>query len=136
MLHNDPRSWQAGPVTARPLRRLLGGVLLAVVVLGGALATAGAQPPETTTPPVASTLSPRGSTVPTQPSIIPAPNSGEAPADAGERGGALQGALFFLVCGGIVLLFLLVWRDSRRKRRAQGRLAGRRADTPAGPVSR
>jgi hypothetical protein len=56
------------------------------------------------------------------PDIIPMPNSGQAPRDAGERGGWMQEALFFSICGAIAGLGGLAWRDSRRKRRRQGRL--------------
>ena len=59
------------------------------------------------------------------PHIIPRPNSGRAPSDPGERGGWMQEALFFAMCAAIVLMAGLVWRDSRKKRRAQGRLAPR-----------
>lgn len=48
--------------------------------------------------------------------IIPRPNSGEAPEEAGDRGGALQllvlGLVVVAVAGGIAL----VVRDSRRSR--------------------
>ena len=56
------------------------------------------------------------------PEIIPMPNSGRAPQDAGERGGWMQQGLFFAICAAIAGLGGLAWRDSRRKRRRQGRL--------------
>ncbi len=62
------------------------------------------------------------------PHIIPQPNAGRAPRDAGERGGWMQEALFGLLCAVLVLIGLLIWRDSRRKRRA---LAGSGQGQPA-----
>lgn len=56
------------------------------------------------------------------PDIIPAPYSGTPPADDGERGGWMQSVLFFSICGAILLLAALAWRDGRRKLRQQGRL--------------
>lgn len=61
-----------------------------------------------------------------QPRSIPMPNSGAAPRDSGERGGVLQEAVFFGICGVILGGIGLVWWESRRKRRAQGRLPARR----------
>jgi hypothetical protein len=58
------------------------------------------------------------------PGIIPEPGSGREPRDAGERGGWMQSTLFFLLCGAIVLIGLLVWRESRRARRRGGTRQG------------
>lgn len=63
--------------------------------------------------------------------IIPAPNSGAAPRDAGDRGGALQLAVF-----GLILLFgvVAVWRVSsgaRKAERAREEVARRAAEGPA-----
>ncbi len=44
------------------------------------------------------------------------PNQGMEPQDAGDPGGWLQQSLFFLICGGIVVITLLVWRSSHRAR--------------------
>ncbi|MDY7106867.1 MAG: hypothetical protein S0880_37310 [Actinomycetota bacterium] len=58
------------------------------------------------------------------PGIIPAPNSGVEPADAGKRGGAYQTVLFVAVCTAIAAIYALAVRDSRRSKRR-----GDRADT-------
>ena len=52
--------------------------------------------------------------------IIPRPDSGVAPEDAGDRGGALQTLLFVIVVGGVVLIAGLVVRESRRARAERG----------------
>ncbi len=52
--------------------------------------------------------------------IIPRPNSGAAPEDAGDRGGALQTVLFVAVLGGVVVIGALVVRESRRVRAERG----------------
>lgn len=54
------------------------------------------------------------------PGIIPRPNSGVAPSDPGDRGGALQGAVFFLLVGVVAGVGLFVWRQSRRIRSERG----------------
>ncbi len=59
-------------------------------------------------------------TAPPAPGIIPDPNSGTPPEDAGDRGGALQIVLFVAVIGGIGLIAFLVWRESRRRRDERG----------------
>jgi uncharacterized protein HemX len=46
--------------------------------------------------------------------IIPAPNSGSAPQDAGDRGGALQLGLLALVAAAIGCTVLVLVRQSRR----------------------
>jgi hypothetical protein len=55
--------------------------------------------------------------VPSQ-DIIPAPGSGEAPDEAGDRGGALQLAVLAVVLTGIAAAILVVVRQSRRARRS------------------
>ena len=55
------------------------------------------------------------SQVPTQ-DIIPEPNSGSEPEDAGDRGGALQTVLFVGIIGMIVAGGAIVVRQSRRAR--------------------
>ena len=52
--------------------------------------------------------------------IIPRPDSGVEPEDAGDRGGALQTLLFVIVVGGVVLIIGLVVRESRRVRAERG----------------
>ncbi len=52
--------------------------------------------------------------------IIPRPNSGVEPDDAGDRGGALQSLVFVLVLVGIALIIGLIVRESRRKRAERG----------------
>ena len=48
--------------------------------------------------------------------MIPRPNSGVAPKDIGDRGGAAQLALMVVTFGGVMLIGLLVVRESRRAR--------------------
>ena len=48
--------------------------------------------------------------------IIPEPNSGRAPDDAGDRGGVLQGVVFFLIVVGVGGVVALAVRESRRNR--------------------
>ncbi len=52
--------------------------------------------------------------------IIPRPDSGVEPEDAGDRGGALQTLVFVVVVGGVVLIGGLVVRESRRARSERG----------------
>lgn len=59
--------------------------------------------------------------------IIPRPNSGQEPADAGDRGGALQILVFVAIVAGVGTLVVLATRDVRR-----GRDRARTAD-PAEP---
>lgn len=59
-------------------------------------------------------------TAPPAPDIIPQPNSGTPPEDAGDRGGALQIVLFVAVIGGIGVIAFLVWRESRKARAERG----------------
>ena len=86
--------------------RFLALVLLALSVLL-APASAAAQDSESTTTTVAS--------VPDQ-DIVPKPNTGEAPHDAGDRGGALQLAVLGLVALAIGGTIAVVVRQSRRAR--------------------
>ncbi|MGH9227604.1 MAG: hypothetical protein ACRD07_02550 [Acidimicrobiales bacterium] len=48
--------------------------------------------------------------------IIPEPNSGRAPRDAGDRGGALQGLVLLFVVIGVGGIAVLAVRESRRAR--------------------
>ena len=83
--------------------------LLAVVVLaiGLQVAPAAAQDPPSTTTTLAE--------VPAQ-DIIPAPDTGEEPHEAGDRGGALQLAILGMLVLGMGGAVLLVVRQSRRAR--------------------
>ncbi len=56
------------------------------------------------------------------------PNQGMDPQSPGDPGGWLQQSLFFLICGAIVVIALLVWRSSHRAR-------SRRSDAGLDPVS-
>ncbi|MBN2624618.1 MAG: hypothetical protein JXA83_14665 [Acidimicrobiales bacterium] len=57
--------------------------------------------------------------------IIPKPNSGRHPAEAGDRGGALQVLVLGLIVAGVGGIAAMVMRESRRNRR----------DQPSGPYS-
>lgn len=59
-------------------------------------------------------------TLPESGGIIPEPNTGVEPSDAGDRGGALQTALFVLIVAGVGVIGFLVLRESRRKRAERG----------------
>lgn len=48
--------------------------------------------------------------------IIPRPNSGQEPTEAGDRGGALQILVFVAVVAGLGTIALLATRDVRRSR--------------------
>lgn len=92
------------------MRRLLVTVaLLAVLVLAVPSAAAQTDSEVTTT----SVIDEGGD-------IIPEPNSGRAPEDAGDRGGALQTVLFVGIVGGIVVMAVIVVRQSRRARADRG----------------
>lgn len=49
--------------------------------------------------------------------IIPQPNSGQEPEDAGDRGGVLQGVVFVAILAGLGTIGGLAVRESRRARR-------------------
>lgn len=51
-----------------------------------------------------------------RPGIIPEPGSGAEPDEAGDRGGALQIAVFVLLVAGVGAIVALVVRSSRRAR--------------------
>ncbi|KAA0235254.1 MAG: hypothetical protein EDR02_04770 [Actinobacteria bacterium] len=53
------------------------------------------------------------------PDIIPQPNSGSPPDHPGDRGGWQQLSLLALIVVAVAAIFLLVRRESRRKRDAQ-----------------
>ncbi len=132
------------------LTRLVGPAILAGGLGFGATLTAasvaGAQSSggtTATTPAATPGAAPVTARVPTTlqpmaaptPHIIPMPNSGRPPRDAGERGGAWQEALFFLVCGAVLGIGGLIWRDSRKKRRKQGRLPTKSSRSSADPAA-
>jgi hypothetical protein len=95
------------------------GLLASLVFAADMDATVGAAPARQDTPAVdeAPADDTRTNTVDETPGIIPAPNSGVEPADAGKRGGAYQSVLFIVVCTGIAVVFALAVRDSRKARR-------------------
>jgi len=63
-----------------------------------------------------------------RPGIIPQPNEGHSPTDAGEPGGWEQVALFFALVAGLAVIVALVVRSTRRA-------AGRRTPDPDAPHS-
>jgi hypothetical protein len=87
------------------VRRLV--LVLALLAPFGVSPPAGAQDPGSTTSITAG--------APTQ-DIVPEPNSGEAPSEAGDRGGALQLGLLALVLCAIAGVVVLLVRQSRRAR--------------------
>lgn len=91
------------------MRRILATIILAVVVVLAAPA-ASAQSDEGTT----TTARIEGG------DIIPRPNTGAEPQDAGDRGGALQTVLFVGIVGGVVVMAAIVVRQSRRARADRG----------------
>lgn len=93
------------------MRRLLLAVLLAATLLGSA---AGGSAVAQDTQPT--------NEVPTQ-DIVPKPNSGTPPEDAGDRGGALQLLVLALIVAAVAFG---VWHLTRQVQR--GRAAGPPAD--------
>lgn len=92
------------------VRRLLAVILLtAAVLVAPSASTVAAQEDETTT-----------TSIPESGHIIPEPNSGVAPTDAGDRGGALQTVVFAVVIAGVGAIGMLVVRESRKARSARG----------------
>ena len=85
--------------------RFVAAVLLTVAACLVPAATVGA---DTVVGPTSST------TAPEPPGIIPKPNQGAEPTDAGDRGGGLQSAVFGLIVLGLVGMGALVVRESRR----------------------
>jgi len=91
--------------------RLLAG--LTIVAAAGytasfpvAAASSQQEPPEGT---VATTEAPDA-----EQGIIPEPNSGHQPTEAGDRGGALQIVVFLAIVGGVAVIATLIVRESRR----------------------
>lgn len=103
---------RSGDRSARVALRIVAAALLLAVVVGlgspAAAAAAVRQDQTTTTEP------------PDRPGIIPEPNSGHEPEDAGDRGGALQTVLFAAMLGGVVVIGYLVVRESRKARERRG----------------
>jgi hypothetical protein len=86
-------------------------VALVVLAVGVHVAPASAQDPSSTTTTFAE--------VPAQ-DIIPAPNAGEEPGDAGDRGGALQLAILALVVLAIGAAITVLVRQARRAQARSG----------------
>ena len=82
-------------------------LVLALLVLALMAGPARAQDPGAST----TSLAP----VPDQ-DIVPQPNQGEEPAEAGDRGGALQLGILALVVVGISVVIVVLVRQSRRAR--------------------
>jgi hypothetical protein len=107
---------RGGDRWARRALRIVAVALLLAGVPGVLPATAAAAgPAQTTTSEQTTTTAPAG-----QPDIIPEPNSGEAPDDAGDRGGALQTVIFVVMLLGVVVIGVLVFRESRKARERRG----------------
>ena len=51
------------------------------------------------------------------PSILDKPNSGQAPTQPRDRGGAEQLGLLLAIVVAVVVIGALIWRESRRRRR-------------------
>lgn len=107
---------------ALPVRGLVVGALLSAVLLVATPVVARAQDE-----------GPPSGQVPTQ-DIVPQPNSGEAPLEAGDRGGALQLMIPLLI---VAAIGGGVWHLSREVRRGSGSGAGVSESgprTPPGPA--
>ena len=89
-------------------RTLIGVLVLTLVVglaAGRPTVTAAQEPPVTPM---------------TTPDIVPKPNSGRAPTEAGDRGGALQLLILALLAGAVGGGVLHLTRESRRARSEVG----------------
>ena len=98
------------------MRRAVVLIALVVALLMGSTAAqvpAGTEPTSTTTSSTTTSSSTTVVQVPTG-NILPMPNSGVAPSEPGDRGGALQIGLFFLVVLAIAGAVLALVRQSRR----------------------
>jgi hypothetical protein len=112
-------------VIARGLRiAVLCAVLLAATASVAGAGTGSPDEPDPTTP----------TTLPQLPDdaghIIKHPNYGHEPTHAGDRGGWQQGLVVVLLGGGLTVIGLLVWRESRRRRAAGDDLAPRQPSHP------
>ncbi len=91
---------------------LTAGLLASVALAPSASAQTGGSDGATTTSSVVAEVP--------VPHIIPRPNSGTPPTDAGDRGGWLQGTIFFIICAGVLVIGALVVRESRKARAERG----------------
>ncbi|HET6954121.1 MAG TPA: hypothetical protein VFI47_27395 [Acidimicrobiales bacterium] len=101
---------------------------LTLALAGAAAGPAGAAPPAPGQEPDApaddgtdgrgGSETTEGAPVPDQ-RIIPRPDSGAEPSEAGDRGGALQVLVLVLMVGGVVAVATLARRDMRRGRAGQ-----------------
>jgi hypothetical protein len=115
-----------GPPPARR-RGLVVSLLLALLVVAGlgVVSTATASPASAGDPESSVSASTTTTVVGQDDGgIIPRPNSGHEPEDAGDRGGSLQILVFGLVLAGMAAIALLAVRDSRK---AKARAAEREA---------
>lgn len=96
------------------VRRLLATLALVSVLALGALAGTAVPVAAQADEQVTTTTAPQGG------DIIPQPNSGSEPEDAGDRGGALQTALFIGLVGAIVVAGAFIVRQSRAARADRG----------------
>lgn len=94
-----------------------GPKLLVVVLMTLALAVVTVPPAAAQSDPAPSSTT---STMPESQGIIPEPNVGVSPQDAGDRGGALQTTVFVLMLAGVGAIGWRVVRESRRVRAGRG----------------
>jgi len=122
-------------MTRRPTPiRAIAGLVLAIILTAGTVIAAGSSAPiagaeqtataanmatSTTLPKVPDTFPDQTAPEVSIPSIIPQPNSGVAPKSATDRGGWAQYSVLSGIIVALGILFLLVVRDSRKKKRAQ-----------------
>jgi hypothetical protein len=119
------RWWsEHGDVRLRPLLAVA-AVLLAVLTMAAAPAHAGVAAPAQQPEPAADDGGATGGEEPEDElpepgapdrDIIPQPNSGQSPTDAGDRGGALQIVVFLAILAGLGGIGALAVRDVRRSR--------------------
>jgi len=96
---------------ARGLGLVAGLLLVGLVLLAPAPAARGQEGGDDTTSTSVVPLPEDG--------IIPQPNSGAEPSEAGDRGGALQVAVLVAIVVGVGVIVVLVVRESRRARRTR-----------------
>lgn len=103
---------------------ILTGALICVIVSGSASAastsssvTQFGSAGSTTVPAPGDTFPDVTSPELTLPNIIPGIDSGAAPATSTDRGGSAQLAVLGLIIVGLAMIGLLMWRESRQKRR-------------------
>lgn len=133
----DPRSSRPEPVSNRIV--LLGAVGLVVILLLGILIVvlAGDDTPAGSPPTSApiTVITPDGSVVPggDRPSIIPRPNEGTGPTEAGDPGGAAQLALFGLLALSIGGIGFMIFRGGKKTQanRARWLAAAEQPEPPA-----